>query len=117
MSAWIEIQPTLGTGWWNYQDRGGGDFAYVKYYKTHDGMVGLTGLLFVEYGYGTNGAVIFTLPVGYRPQNTVIFNQRSDSSVENSRIEIKWDGTVRFASASNSASWVSLAGITFPAEN
>ena len=127
VGSWVKVQnqifpmsvfqPTLGTGWWHYQDRTGDAFARVKCYKTHDGMVGLTGLLYAEYGYATNGAVIFTLPVGYRPQDTLIFNMRSDASVENSRIEIKYDGTVRFASASNSASWVSLSGINFPADH
>lgn len=127
VGSWVKVQnqifpmskyqPTLGVGWWHYQDRTGDAFARVKYYKTHDGMVGLTGLLYVEYGYATYGAVIFTLPVGYRPQDTLIFNMRSNSSAEHSRIEVKWDGTVRFASASNSASWVSLAGINFPADH
>lgn len=127
VGSWVKVQnqipkltvyqPTLGRGWWHYQDWGGGNFTRVRYYKTYDGLVGITGLLYAEYGYATNGAVIFTLPVGYRPNNTLIFNMRSDASVEHSRVEIKSDGTVRFASASNSASWVSLAGINFPAEN
>ena len=127
VGSWVKVQnqifpmskyqPTLGVGWWHYQDRAGGAFARVNYHKTIDGMVGLTGLLYAEYGYATYGAVIFTLPVGYRPQDTLIFNMRSDSSAGHSRIEIKWDGTVRFASASNSASWISLAGINFPADH
>ena len=127
VGSWVKIQnqiytptkyhPALGTGWWNYKDWGGGDFAYVSFVKTHENIVSIQGLLYVEYGYGTNNAIIFTLPEGYRPTGTLIFNQRSDSSAEHSRIEVHPDGTVTFNGATNSMSWVSLAGISFLAEN
>ncbi|NLD31550.1 MAG: hypothetical protein GX662_04740 [Trichococcus flocculiformis] len=127
VSSWVKVQneipkmdifqPTLRAGMRHYIEVGGGGFNRVKFYKTHDGMVGMTGMLYIEPAYRTHGAIICQLPVGYRPAGTIIFNQRSDSSAENSRIEIHGTGEILFASVSSSASWVSFGGIQFPAEN
>ena len=127
VGSWVKVQneipkmdifqPTLRAGMRHYTQVAGGGYNYIKYYKTYDGMVGMTGLLYIEPGYRTHGVVICQLPAGYRPAGTVIYNQRSDSSAENSRIEIHGGGEVIFASPSNSASWVSFGGIQFPAEN
>ena len=127
VSSWVKVQneipkmdifqPTLRAGMRHYQDKLGGGFNRVKFYKTYDGMVGMTGLLYIEPAYRTQGVVICQLPAGYRPAGTVIYNQRSDSPVENSKIEIHGTGEIIFASPSNSASWISFGGIQFPAEN
>ena len=44
VGSWVKVQnqiyaptkyhPALGTGWWNYKDWGGGDYAYASYLKT-----------------------------------------------------------------------------------
>lgn len=63
--AWIA--PTLLNGWVNF----GGGFATAGYYKDDMNIVHVRGM--VKGGTATNGAVIFNLPVGYRPLLTQFY--------------------------------------------
>ncbi|WBX80116.1 hypothetical protein PD280_21355 [Virgibacillus salarius] len=97
----------LSNGWVNY----GGDFQPVRYTKTADGMVYLSGLM-------KNGLIgnytAFTLPVGCRPNHTEIFVTGSYSGADVSRIYVSSNGAVQVRNGNNSV--VSLSGICFLGE-
>lgn len=101
------ITPTLINGWSHY----GGGYTDVKYMKDAMGFVHITGL--VKNG---SAGTAFVLPVGYRPELTEIHATINASGV--TRIDIGDNGNVEINSRFNmSNSYVSLAGITFRAEN
>lgn len=77
------ISPTLNLGW---SDLGSGN-AVSGYRKLADGTVELKGLI-----TGGTAGVIFTLPVGYRPQADVNFVCYSQNGVN--RVEVQSDGDV-----------------------
>jgi hypothetical protein len=60
---------------------------------------------------GTEGAVIFTLPEGWRPAAQHIFAQES-STLGTIRIDVQADGSV--LTFAGTYTWVSLSGIVFP---
>ena len=101
---------TPAVGVWHYTDWGGGDFTYMKYWKTADKVVFLTGLAYMEGGYRGSYQKIITLPVGYRPQGTALFNVLSATGPM--RLEVKQDGTVQMI-GNNAPDWISLAGVFF----
>lgn len=104
------ILATPAVGVWHYNDWGGGDFTYMKYWKTSEKVVFLTGLAYMEGGYRASYQRIITLPVGYRPQGTALFNVLSATGPM--RLEVKQDGTVQMV-GNNAPDWISLAGVFF----
>lgn len=96
------IKPTLGAG---ISDMGS-PYEGSSYYKDAQGFVHLRGFL---KGVST-GAVLFTLPVGYRPSKQRIFSTFSNSATNSTRIDIYTDGRVI---ATFSGAWCLLDGIMF----
>lgn len=97
---------TMSNGWLNYDPN---NYAPARYWKDPDGVVHLQGLI---KGGTLGGATIFTLPVGMRPKLGLLYATASNNAF--ARCDIKADGTV--AAAAGSATWYSLDGICFPAE-
>lgn len=97
--------PTLANGWVNY----GGSYPPARYKKVND-IVYLQGLV----KNGTVGTVhSFVLAAGFRPGYRHIFPILSNTS--SGRVDITSDGLVIMHTGSSS--WMSLDGISFPAEN
>lgn len=96
--------PTLSGTWVNL----GSGFSTAGYYKTNDSIVRLKGVI----KSGTVGTSAFTLPVGYRPLETLVMV--CDSSNAHGDIVINTNGTV--VPTTGSAVWFSLDGLTFRAE-
>lgn len=93
------IAPTLLNSWANH----GSGFRDVGYKKTSDGTVHIKGL--VKDGTAVD-AIIFTLPVGYRPSETVISASHSDvpGVVD---LRVKSNGDV-FANTGGNTTWTSV---------
>jgi hypothetical protein len=98
--------PTYGTNWTDF----GGGYGGIRYRKFGD-VVMMEGLA-VNAG-GAGGAVVATLPSGYRPAESRVFAAYSHYGVI--RLDINTDGTVTTPGTSFSGSWqwVSLNGTTF----
>lgn len=101
-SGWIAV--TFENSWEDY----GSGFAPCAFRKIGD-EVYLKGLMKL----GTVGASAFTLPVGYRPAETNIF--AIQAAEVGKRIDIGATGTV-VVTASATNSYVSISGISFPAD-
>tara|TARA_B100001564_G_C20470527_1_gene592415 strand:- start:46 stop:861 length:816 start_codon:yes stop_codon:yes gene_type:complete len=99
------IAPTFGTNWGNY----GGTYNTAGYYRDGDGIVHLRGLV-TGGSYGSTGT-IFTLPAGFRPGGRHLFSIISNQA--HGRLDIKSTGQVI---PYVGASWISLDGISFKAE-
>lgn len=93
--------PALTNSWANY----GASYANSGYSRTEDGVVSLRGMV----SSGTVGAVIFTLPMGYRPVNQLVFTVITSSGI--GRLDIFPNGDVALASGGNE--YVSISGISF----
>ena len=102
----VRFVPTLLNGWVNF----GKGFAPVKYWKGPDNMVHIGGL--IKNGVTSEGAVIFTLPSGFRPEYKEIFTITQDNAV--GRIDVYDDGNVIVVKAG--AVSTSLAGLSFLAK-
>jgi hypothetical protein len=103
------IAPTFQNDWVDY-DAG---YELTGYYKDPRGFVHLRGLV----KDGTLNTTIFTLPVGYRPSNALLFVTVGREGATNSvnRITIDTSGNLtQEESASND--WLSLNGIYFLAD-
>jgi len=100
--------PSLQNGWTQYA----GGFTYASYYKDADQIVHLTGL--IKPGTTTQGTVLFTLPVKYRPSGTELFYVHA-ATAGGVRVDVNNIGEVRLNS-SGVGSFLSLAGISFKAE-
>lgn len=96
------ITPTFTNGWANY----GGLWSTCQYYKDSGGIVRLKGL----GASGTTTQSLFTLPVGYRPSEQLIFIVMSNSII--ARMDIYPDGSV-MPNTGISNAWVSLDNISF----
>lgn len=107
IGAPVTFAPTLLSGWVNYGD----GFAPVKYWKGPDNMVHIGGL--IKNGVTSEGAVLFTLPSGFRPEFKEIFTIAQDNAV--GRIDVNDNGNVLVVKAG--AVFTSLAGISFLAKN
>ena len=103
----VTFAPTLLNSWVNFGD----GFAPVKYWKGPDNMVHIGGL--IKNGVTSEGAVIFTLPSGFRPEFKEIFTIAQDNTV--GRIDVNDNGNVLVVKAG--AVFTSLAGISFLAKN
>jgi hypothetical protein len=87
-AAWT--LPTLNSPWTNYLYP---DYQQARYRKTGSGMVYIEGLI---KGTGTavaSGTVVFTLPLGYRPPNRLLFSSISNTTVS-SRLDVTSTGDV-----------------------
>ena len=117
VSSWVKVQneipkpvtfaPTLLNSWVNH----GEGFAPVKYWKGPDNMVHIGGL--IKNGVTSEGAVIFTLPSGFRPEFREIFTITQNNAV--GRIDVNDNGNVLVVKAG--AVFTSLSGISFLAKN
>ncbi|WP_299627066.1 hypothetical protein [uncultured Tenacibaculum sp.] len=107
------IMGTLNTanGWGNYNAAFGvTNFQDVRY-RLINNTVTLEGLVRKNVAI-TNGDIIMTLPVGYRPVKTRIFSLQTENGAM--RVDVNPSGTVVVASGfSVNQNWVSLDGITF----
>jgi hypothetical protein len=95
--------PALLNGWVNYAN----GFNPAGYFLDKNGVVHLRGLV----RSGAAGSVIFTLQVGYRPENRELFIVMANS--ERARCDVLNNGTV--VAVTGSSTWFSLDGITFRA--
>jgi hypothetical protein len=95
---------SLQNSWVNY----GSGYNTAEFTKTSAGRVFLKGL--VKSGTATSGTVIATLPVGYRPLETLVFQVATSPNVA-ARIDVQADGDVIIYAGSNS--WISLDTISF----
>ena len=93
------------TGWTNY----GSTYNGEGYTKTADGLVVLKGLI-KHTGSPASGDIIGQLPVGYRPNGTLIF-VGANYPYASARVDVYADGTIRFNDGA--ADWVSLENIRF----
>lgn len=96
--------PTLTNGWKNYADvyTGGGTYyTRASYRKLPGGLVVVQGLVV----NGTAKGVIFTLPVGYRPDAALIFPSYTASNVI--RLQVNSSGAV-YHPYSTSTGWHSI---------
>jgi hypothetical protein len=103
------IGPSLQNGWINYA----GAYTYASYWKDKNGVVHMTGL--IRDGRNLSGSVLFQLPVGYRPHGTELFVQHSDTGDRDVRVDVDSSGYVKVQETAGG--WVSLAGMSFKAEN
>lgn len=101
--------PALQNSWANY----GGTEATVGYRLDGVGNVRIKGM--IRNGTTTIGTVIFNLPAGYRPlEDLQIATGSSNGSYVAACLKIKSNGDVCIESAANT--WLTLSGLSFPAE-
>jgi len=81
ISPEVWVAPTLLNSWINF----GAGFAVAGYYKDGSGIVRLKGL--IGSGTTTVGTALFTLPVGYRPSEAMIFVANSGGTIAEVRVE------------------------------
>lgn len=91
-------------------------FATPGYIKTSGGVVFLRGL--IKNGTTTNGTVVATLPVGYRPNTRVTMPVTARSSAgtnESAVVQIQTNGDIQiwYVDAHATLPWVSLDGVGF----
>ncbi len=89
----------------------------VAFYKDPFGVVHLKGVAqwvnFASQTADPAGGLIFILPAGYRPAETIIQPTIQQDSV--GRLDIHSDGSVTHAYSMNHGDWITLAGIEFRA--
>lgn len=108
----IEIAPTdvtsipLSSPWENY----GGSFAPGVCYKTATGIVYLQGLVRIVGGGATTGVAVGTLPAGFRPGATHVFQVITNGGTWG-RLDIDSAGLLYLYTGDTS--WISLSGIHF----
>lgn len=116
-SSWQAL--TYSNGWRDYNG-GGAPWGTGGYRKDASGYVHLHGLLDKNGGNWVAGEVMFTLPAGYRPGQQELFSPRMGGGGENNgRCDLTTAGqfTVVAGGLANPVNFVSLAGISFLAEN
>lgn len=105
-------EPAFQNGWTNLAS----GFSVARFFKDPHGVVHLDGLLSAPGAVG-NDSIPFTLPAGYRPAYRLILAGQSSVGYSNSRVDVATDGTVRTQGVwTAGGQWVSLAGMTFRAE-
>lgn len=112
-------QPVFNTPWRHYAAAASA-YGKVRWYKDYLGIVHLDGV--AETTGTPTGAVILSLPAGYRPtQQEIFFQQGAAPSATQLgvRVEILANGDIQVvnpaATTFVSGSWVSLANIHFRA--
>lgn len=103
--TWTNI--TMANSWVYY----GAPYSTPQYTKTSDGMVTLKGL--IRSGTVTSGTVIGTVPANFRPAKSIILDSICAGLF--CRIDIDNTGNI-IARAGVSATWTSLDGLTYLAE-
>jgi Kelch motif len=83
--------------------------AVPGYFKDKRGIVHLKGL--IKNGITTYDTPIFTLPLGYRPTERLLFNVTISDAF--GRIDIRPDGKVVYGSGSTNNAFLSLDGVSF----
>lgn len=112
-AAWIAIEEKTDLETWQYPilnapaTNYGGGYGAVKYYK-ENGRVYLSGLL----NNVPVGLTIFTLPMGYRPTERLIFYTIGSSNMA-ARVDILTSGEVLFNYHAGTGGWLNLDGISF----
>lgn len=96
----------IGNGWVTY----GGGHAAPQFTKSTDGIVTIKGL--IKDGSTVNGRLIARLPAGYRPKNSLTFSSVTSGGV--GRLDIDANGYI--ISRSTNATWTSLSGVSYIAE-
>ncbi len=98
----------MASGWTEY----GYEWVSNGYRRTSDGLVTLKGL--VKKSSAVNGGeTLATLPVGYRPAQTLIFDTSTDPNVP-TRVDITASGQIKVWGSQN---WISLTGLNFIASD
>lgn len=97
------IAPTLLNSWANF----GGGFSAAGYYKDASGVVRLKGT--ITGGTATADTVLFTLPVGYRPSESLFVAVVSNNSF--GAVHVNTDGSVMVRAGSNV--FFCLNGVSF----
>ncbi len=102
-------------GWTNY----GSPYAVATYSKASDGLVTLQGLIIPTTV--TQGTVLFTLPVGFRPGKQMFYGVAdsgggSYATQEMARVDILQNGQVAIVYNATASNWLSLEGMSFLAE-
>lgn len=105
-AGWSTLTLNSSAGWQVF------DSAHTspQYTKSADGIVTVRG--FIKNGTTTVGTALATLPPGYRPKERVIYSCVANGSF--CRVDILPSGTIEIRSAS--ATWTSLDGLNFIAE-
>lgn len=117
-SASVTAPSSFGAPWGNY----GGSYEGAGSAKDANGIVRLRGLVRNSAGvsFASNGR-LFTLPAGSAPAIDMQFIVPChDGSYRVCRIEVRTDGSINVTGAlpwhtGASGSWISLAGVAFPA--
>jgi hypothetical protein len=124
VSNQCQVSDSTDCTWMNY----GSGFNTTGYYKDPLGAVHLKGLIKPDctqslHATCTAGALIFTLPLGYRPAaqevNIAATAILGAQYLETGRVDVATDGSVLAFNYDNASSdtWLSLDGITFRAAN
>jgi hypothetical protein len=119
-SSWISMQamyyPASYAGWSNLTLQGGwsfygGVYTTPQYTKSTDGMIVVKG--FIKGGTITAGTVVATLPVGYRPLQTIMISDVAWDYY--ARWDIQPNGNIVAQYIGNNG-WASMNAITFYGE-
>lgn len=105
-TGWLDLTPYLVNGWVNYDNTYG-----PPRYRRKNGIVYVQGLI----RSGTLGAIVATLPAGFRPPAGIpklLFSVLGDANVPN-RYDVDTNGNIINAGGASNG-WSSLTGITFP---
>ena len=100
------ITPTLLNGWTQYNDTD-----WPVRYRRKGGLVYIRGLTIPP---ATTTSVIMNMPGGFRPKNETL-RGAVDSGMLYKQVYVNQNGNVSSSNGS-SAGWLSLEGITYPAE-
>lgn len=111
---WFDVQMNtdIATGWTKYSD----SYNLPSFSKSSSGRVFLKGLVKGRSATSpTINNVIGTLPEGYRPEGTLVFQVLTSPNTE-ARVDIKSNGDIIFNSGTGT--WISLDSISFlPADS
>lgn len=102
--------PPLQNSWVNYS----GSMISAGYYKTIDNIIHLQGA--IKSGNTSDGQLLFTLPIGYRPTSQIPFIvlvQKTDLTYFSARIDITTNGGVYSTGLGGQNALLSLNGINF----
>lgn len=99
----------LKNGWETF-DR---NYTTAQFLKDDFGFVHIRGT--IKNGVGTADTILFTLPVGYRPEKTELFTTISYSPLKITPIAITADGIVKILITDANTTWLVLNGIYFKA--
>jgi hypothetical protein len=109
----------VGTPWtamtgmgWNMIPYAG--YQAPQYRRDETGRVHIRGLVQTQTAYGVGTKVFFTLPAGFRPSATELFDIELNDA--QGRIDIGADGTMNVGTAVTAGGYISLSGMNFQAD-